>query len=292
MLTGIKLVMLGGDARMLEVVRYLSDLDASVRLVGYENATLEGPDTTRVQLCPENLADADAVILPVAGMSEDGLVEARFADGPLALQDDHFSAIPKSAMVFTGIARPALTAVSRRHGLTLVKLMELDEVAILNSIPTAEGALALAMEHTDITLHGAQCVVLGLGRCGLTLARSLVGLGARVSVFARKPADLARIVEMGQKAVGPESLTDAVATADVIFNTIPALILTADVLAHVPRHAVVIDIASAPGGTDFRFAEKRGIHAILAPSLPGIVAPKTAGRIIAQTIARVLRERV
>jgi dipicolinate synthase subunit A len=89
----------------------------------------------------------------------------------------------------------------------------------------------------------------------------------------------------------PFPLTDLaihIQNADIIFNTIPAMILTADMLIKIPKTCVIIDIASNPGGTDFRFAERRGIKAILAPSLPGIVAPKTAGQIIARTLGRLL----
>ena len=290
MLTGIRMAFIGGDARTVEVVRYVSDLDASTWLYGFDRMQESFPDMQKSALSPDGLHEADVVVLPVAGMDERGVVDARFADEPLMLDDGHFAAIRRSAPVFTGIARPALQAAARRHGLQLIRLMELDEVAILNSIPTAEGAIALAMEHTDITLHGSNCVVLGLGRCGMTLSRTLSGLGARVRVCSRKPGDLARIIEFGLAPCPLSQLNEALIDADVVFNTIPAPILTSDVLSRIPRTCVVIDIASAPGGTDFRYAEKRGIKAVLAPSLPGIVAPKTAGRIIAQTMVRLIQE--
>ncbi len=289
MLTGIKMAFIGGDARITEVVRYMSDLDASTYLFGFDRLSLSFPDMHKVELTPAALANFDVIVLPIAGMDEEGRVDAAFAAAPLRLSDEHFAAIEKKAPVFSGIARPALQTMARKHGLNLIRLMELDEVAILNSIPTAEGAIAMAMERTDITLHGSTCVVMGLGRCGLTLGRMLSGIGANVRVFARKPADLARISEMGLQPYGLDHLEDALTDADIIFNTIPAPIMTADVLTHVPRSCVIVDIASAPGGTDFRYAEKRGINAILAPSLPGIVAPKTAGRIIAQTIVRMIQ---
>ena len=57
-----------------------------------------------------------------------------------------------------------------------------------------------------------------------------------------------------------------------------------------PHHTLIIDLASKPGGTDFRYAEKRGIKAILTPGLPGIVAPKTAGQILANVLAELLHE--
>jgi dipicolinate synthase subunit A len=132
--------------------------------------------------------------------------------------------------------------------------------------------------------------VLGFGRCGKTLARSLDALGAQVRVAARKPADHARVREMALGFVDMNRLGKDLHEADIIFNTIPEVILTAAVLANIPRDCVIIDIASKPGGTDFRFAERRGMKAILAPSLPGLVAPKTAGRIIANTLCRIIAE--
>jgi len=290
MLTGINMAFIGGDARMLEVVRCVCDLDASADLYGYERAVIELADAHKRELTAAALAAADVVVLPVAGMDDDGGVGAAFAAADIRLGEEHFAAIGNGVPVFTGIARDGLSQAAARHGFELIRLMEFDEVAILNSIPTAEGAIALAMEHTDITLHGSISVVVGMGRCGATLARVLHGLGADVRVVARKPADRARIREMGLTALDVGGLAQAVAPADIIFNTVPALILTSDVLTAVRRECVIIDIASAPGGTDFRFAEKRGIKAILAPSLPGIVAPKTAGQIIAQTLVRVVAQ--
>ena len=87
-----------------------------------------------------------------------------------------------------------------------------------------------------------------------------------------------------------EELSDQVEDVDLLFNTIPALVVTSRVIAHMPHRAVIIDLASKPGGVDFGYAEKRGIKALLAPSLPGLVAPKTAGRILAMTIVQDLSE--
>ncbi|MCL6547979.1 MAG: dipicolinate synthase subunit DpsA [Alicyclobacillus sp.] len=290
MLTGRKLVFIGGDARMLEVIAQVTEQDASARLIGFDKLDRTFTDTSLAKLEPDTLADADAVVLPVAGMDDDGRVDSQFSDEPIRLLPEHFAAVPVGAFVFTGIAQPRLEQMCAARGLHLVKLMELDEVAILNSIPTAEGAIAMAMEHTDITIHGSCTAVLGFGRCGQTLARTLAALGARVKVVARQPAHLARIREMALEPVPLSDLAAALADADIVFNTIPHPVLTAAVLQGMPKSAVIIDIASRPGGTDFRYAQRRGIKAILAPSLPGLVAPKTAGRIIAGTVCRILAE--
>jgi dipicolinate synthase subunit A len=290
MLTGRGLLFVGGDARMLEVITQVVDSDASGILIGFDKLTRNFTDTVHSPVTEEVFSRADALVLPVAGMDDDGIVESKFSDLPIRLEDKHFAAMRPGTFVFTGIARPLLQERCQEHSLRLVKLMELDEVAILNSIPTAEGAIAIAMEKTDITLHGSQTVVLGFGRCGQTLARTLSALGAKVCVCARKAEHLARIREMGLEAAPITGLVATVSKADIVFNTIPSLVLTAGVLKTMPRDCVIIDIASKPGGTDFRYAERRGMTALLAPSLPGVVAPKTAGRIIAEILCRILAQ--
>ncbi|PWK12656.1 dipicolinate synthase subunit DpsA [Tumebacillus permanentifrigoris] len=290
MLTGIKLAFVGGDARIIEVIKHASELDAGIVLIGFDQLATLLPDTVKAELSPGVFADVDAVVLPVSGMDDEGKVQAQYSSSPLVLDESHFEAMPRHSIVFTGIARKRLSKIAQESELRLFKLMELDEVAIHNSIPSAEGAIQYAMQNTDITIHGSRSVVLGFGRCGVTLARMLDGLGAKVTVCARSAPDLARIEEMGLRAVAMQELLTAVQDAEIIYNTVPAMVLSAEVLAKVPKSCVIIDIASNPGGTDFRYAEKRGIKAILAPSLPGIVAPKTSGLILARTLCRLLWE--
>lgn len=290
MLTGRHLLFVGGDARQLEVISTVLQLDASVSLAGFDTLPETFADAQLVPLTEESFRQVDALVLPVAGIDNNGTVSSHFSPDTLTLTPSHFAAMSAGTFVFTGISQAYLAAQCTEHSLRLVRLMELDEVAILNSIPTAEGAIALAMEHTDITIHSSRCLVLGFGRCGQTLARSLDALRAKVGVVARGTADLARIEELGFRPVPLAQLSSAVADEDVIFNTIPFPVLTASVLKEMKASAVIIDIASRPGGTDFRYAERRRLKAILAPSLPGMVAPKTAGRIIAGTLSRILAE--
>ncbi|QQE80856.1 dipicolinate synthase subunit DpsA [Alicyclobacillus sp. SO9] len=289
MLTGRHLLFVGGDARQLEVISQVSDYDATATLVGLDDADFPFADgVSHSELNPEVFAQADALVLPVAGTDDKGSVSSQFCSEPIVLREAHFAAMRPGSFVFSGIARPYLEEQCQSHGLNLIKLMELDEVAILNSIPTAEGALCMAMKETDITIHSALCTVLGFGRVGQTLARTLHALGAKVQVVSNSPAQLARIKEMGLRPIPIEELEHEVDTEDVIFNTIPTLVLTASVLRVMKQSVVIIDIASKPGGTDFRYAERRKLKALLVPSLPGQVAPKTAGKIIAKTLSRIL----
>lgn len=290
MLTGIHILFIGGDARQLEVIRKCIELDATVDLCGYENLDSGFLGSGKIELLPENLAKYDAIVLPVSGADERGNVESIFTSSPIQLLESHFSYVKKKLTIYTGIASDYLRNLCNKFQIPLIPLMERNDIAIYNSIPTVEGTLMMAIQNTDITIHRSKCMVLGLGRVGMSLARALDSLGAIVTVVVRKSEDMARVYEMGLTPLDIQDLKMRVSDMDILFNTIPHKVITADVIANLKPSALIIDLASKPGGCDFRFAEKRGIKAILAPGLPGIVAPKTAGQIIANTLARLLME--
>jgi dipicolinate synthase subunit A len=285
-LTGFTLAVLGGDAREMYLATELAILGASVRVVG-----LPLPATPQVVICDDIVSAVEgikAIVLPVPGVNEKGQIYATHGTLPLYLSEETLGRVPPGTPVFVGVARPVLRELVRRLDLVLVELMDLDHVAILNSIPTAEGAIMMAMERLPITLHGSEAFVVGFGRTGVTLGRVLHALGARTTVVARSPAQRARALEMGLRAVSFAEFPEHIHRADVIFNTVPALVLTAELLRRSRPGLLIIDLASGPGGTDFAAAERLGITALLAPGLPGKVAPKTAGRLLAVTIAEYL----
>jgi len=290
MLTGIHVAFIGGDARQLEVIKKCIQLDAIVTLIGFDNLESIFTGATKKSLSDDVLKDVDALVLPIVGTDDDGYVESIFCSQRLQLTDDYAAALPPTCVVYTGMAKPYLKSLLSKHQVRLVELLERDDVAIYNSIPTVEGALMMAIQNTDFTIHGSQVLVLGMGRVGMSLARTLHALGAIVRVGAKRPEQIARIYEMGMTPFYVQELKQHVENVDIVFNTIPHLVLTAEVIAQMPQTAIIIDLASKPGGTDFRFAERRGIKAMLAPSLPGIVAPKTAGQIIARTLSGLIAE--
>jgi transcriptional regulator CtsR len=83
----------------------------------------------------------------------------------------------------------------------------------------------------------------------------------------------------------------AISEADVIFNTVPALIFGESECSFVKNGIPFIELASSPGGIDEFSAKKHGINLINAPALPGKTAPLTAGRIVHDVVSSILRER-
>jgi dipicolinate synthase subunit A len=290
MLTDKHVVFIGGDARQLEVIKSCIKMRAHVTLIGFDNLQTPLSGTMQKEMQPSVLSRADVVVLPIIGTDDRGEISSIFTSKTLILTEEHIKALPSHSTIFTGLARPYLKNLCTKYHVPFVELMERDDVAIYNSIPTVEGALMMAIQNTDITIHGSNCIVLGLGRVGFTLARTLQAIGTHVRIGITSAADYARAFEMGLTPFYLYELMEQVEEAEIIFNTIPAEVLSAPILARVRHDAVMIDIASKPGGIDYHYAEKRGLKAILCPSLPGIVAPKTAGRIIARTIRQLMLE--
>lgn len=283
------IAVIGGDARYLELIRQLQILpNTTIVLVGFDKIEQGFTGLTQVDFPDLSVEKLDAVILPITGTNVDGNVEIVFSDQSIKLTKKWFQRLKKSAPVFTGITNEYLTSATTEAGITLVPLLHRDDVAIYNSIPTAEGTIMMAMENTDYTLHDSKVVVVGFGRVGHTVANKFSALGAKVSVSARSIRDLARINEMGLTPVPLENLFKHVNDCDLLINTIPAQVIDKQTIQQLPRHGIIIDLASVPGGTDFEYAKQRGIKAILAKSLPGIVAPKTAGKILADVIKQIL----
>ncbi|AEG60174.1 dipicolinate synthase subunit DpsA [Desulforamulus ruminis] len=286
-LKGVKVAVLGGDAREIVLVSTLSRLGAYVRVVGLPVKN----DPPHVQVYPtleDALAEVQAVILPVPGILEKSIIYSVYSESPLVLSEVLLVKLPPQTPIFAGFARPKLKEMVQRSNVRLITLLDLDEVAILNSIPSAEGAVQMAMENTAITIHGSQSFVLGFGRTGATIARLLQGMGAKVTVVSRNASQRARVYEQGMNAISFDELADEIPQAEIIFNTVPSMVLTNCILSKASEEAVIIDVASPPGGTDFEAAERLGVKALLAPGLPGKVAPKTAGQILARVIPKLL----
>jgi dipicolinate synthase subunit A len=280
----LRIAVVGGDPRQAEVAAYFVRAGHEVRVAAL-------PWEERMQGARDCLNAADAfidahvVILPVQGVDEEGRVFTEPGVAPLVLTTDLLRRTRPGAIVFTGIASRYLAQLARDLQRTLVPFREADEFAIYNAVPSAEGAVQMAMEAAPFTIAGSRSLVLGYGRTGFALARLLSAMQSETYVAARKLSDLAYLEVAGHKPVDFAHLTRYLPRMDLIFNTVPKLVLDQAALTQVRKEAVIIDLASAPGGTDFAAAAELGIKALLAPGLPGRVAPVTAGNIIARTVA-------
>ena len=165
--------------------------------------------------------------------------------------------------------------------------LENDYFKTLNAIPSAEGAIMLAMQNSQRTLWGSRAAVVGYGCIGTVLCSRLSALGAHVTLYARGETALAKARRDGVQAMHISLLPTA--KCDTLFNTVPAPVIDRAVLLSFSRPPFIIDLASRPGGVDFAAADELGIKYIHALSLPAKCAPVTAGEILKDTVISILR---
>ena len=129
-----------------------------------------------------------------------------------------------------------------------------------------------------------------LFRSGKLTAQRFLALGARVSVAARRCDQLAWAQASGLGAERLDRLGGWLCGYDLIVNTVPARVLDRTAREVLRPDCLIVDLASKPGGVDRGAAGELGLTVIWALSLPGKVAPVTAGGAIRDTIYNILRE--
>lgn len=162
-----------------------------------------------------------------------------------------------------------------------------------NARITAEGAMVLLGERLKGTLYGADVGILGMGRIAECLCRILCALGVRTTVYARRPEALIRARAMGADTVRfCGRLPQRVASHDAICNTVPYMLMDASLLSFVGRDALLLELASAPGGFDLMAVQRGGLSYVGGQRLPGRYAPRAAGELIADYTVRVFNGEV
>lgn len=274
---------LGGDMRQAHLARLLLEDGRDVRTWGLE----QGGAPCGVSL---DLALAGDVLLLPLPVCRKGRLNLPLTDTELET-DRLWPRLRYDQQLLGGMIGDLGRQLMTDYGLTLLDYYAREETQVANAVPTVEGAIQLAMEATDRTIHASRCLIIGYGRIGRLLADRLLGLGAEVTVSARKYGDLAWIQAWGCQSLRTGALTGQLERFDLIFNTAPALILDGARLRETREDCVIIDLASAPGGVDREAAGRLGRQVIFAPGLPGKAAPRTAAAAIRDSVYHILEER-
>ena len=284
MLRAKNIWVVGGDPRQAALAGQLCDEGHAVHTFALEQG--EGV------ACQPDLKEAhraDCVILPLPAAGDGGTLNAPLSSGVWMLEEI-LDALRPGQLVCAGMAGEELKGLASERGLVLRDYFAREELAVLNAIPTAEGAIQIAMEELPITIHGARVLVIGFGRIGRLLAPRLQALGAKVTVAARRYEQRALAQAMGLGVERVSQLTEWLCGYDLVVNTVPTLVLGEAELADLKPDCLVLDLASKPGGVDLEAAGRLGRTVIWALSLPGKVAPVTAGSAIKNTIYHMLHE--
>lgn len=181
---------------------------------------------------------------------------------------------PAVTVVGGNLSHPSL------DGYRIWDLLLDEEYLARNAAITADCALQVAAPLLKTTFAQSPALIIGWGRIGKCLGQMLRGLGCQVTVAARSPRDRAMLPALGYKAAAPSQLPE-LSEYRLIFNTVPTLILPQEKLQRC-KTCIKIDLASRRG--------IEGDDIVWARGLPGIHAPASSGKLIADTILRKLKE--
>lgn len=278
-------LILGGDSRQ----RYLSSL---LKQAGEQVSLLKVcPDKPGLSLNCKNpsvslkeaMENSDIILCPIPFSKDKKTIHAENRPADLDIET-FLGRLTSAHTVFGGCIPQFVTEYCQDRHIPCFDYLKMEEVACKNAIATAEGAVAEAITLSPVNLRKSSCLITGWGRCAEALADTLTGMGAHVTLTGRNPRKLAHASCHGYDAVLLEHLDSHIHSYSFIFNTIPAMVLDADLTGLMAEDTVVIDIASAPGGVDFEACAGLGIRAKLCPGLPGKYSPLSSARILYEAV--------
>lgn len=278
------IAIVGGDEREQEIARLALATGAEVRVHGFPLPDQVIKGAREEATAAAAMAGADIVLFPIPGMADDGSI---FATEKIIPDENLLGHMAENAHIILGKADAALRDAAARVGITLHEYEADQELMLLRAPAIIEGALQIAFEKTDITIHAAQIVVVGHGNIGAVLTRTLIALGARVTVAARSPLQRAAAYALGAETISLDQLRAQAVHFDMVMSTVPAPVVTPEIIDNLPAHALVMDLSAPPGGCDLEYARASGRPAVWARAL-GRRAPVTVGRSQWRGIANII----
>lgn len=281
---------IGGDLRIIKLAKMLAEEGNTIYTYGIEKAE-ELKSVTNIIFCEKlkhAIQNTEVVIGPIPFSSNGKDINTPFSEHTISIRE--FMHEMNAKILIAGSILPEIYDLANDEYVEIIDLMKREELAVLNTISTAEGAIEIAISNTNKIIHGSEILILGFGRIGKVLARKMAGLSAKVTCAARKDEDFAWIRAYGHKATNINTLGESLSQYDMIINTVPHLVLTPERLQYVDNECLLIDLASNPGGIDKKAAKDRNLKLIWALALPGKVAPITTAEFIKDTIYNILKE--
>ena len=283
MKTADNFLIVGGDSRQLYIADTLERKGKKVAVYGL-------PEITRK--CEKDIKNAvktsDAIVLPLPFTKDNKNI---YSIVPIKESvDEILNLVSDGQLVFAGMLNKGEESKIKKKGAVPFDYFRREDVTLMNTVPTVQGILKVIIDNIDYTINSCNCAVFGYGRVAKVAADILSAIGANVTVCVRKNSDITLAKINGHGGCPISGFSSVASDFDILINTVPSLVIDRNILGNVKQSCLIIDVASAPFGTDFACAFEFGIKAIQCPSLPGKVAPKTAGEIIANGILNILKE--
>ena len=155
---------IGGDLRIIKLAKILADDGSKVYTYGLENAE-ELKENENIIFCDKlnkAIQNTEVVIGPIPFSSNGIEISAPFSDKKISIREMMHSINAK--ILIAGSITPEVYNMANDEYIEIIDIMKREELAVLNTIATAEGTIEIAIANTNKILHGANCLILGFGR--------------------------------------------------------------------------------------------------------------------------------
>lgn len=283
----MKFAVVGGDRRAAILCAMLARDGHRVYAYALERAEMP-PEVIKTGCIQGCVYGADCVILPLPA-ERGGLLNAPLS-GAVLKMEELIGALWPGQILAGGRFSDHSCELALRAKLRLEDIMLRPDFVQENAALTAECAIARLIEGSERALLGAEVLICGWGRIGRALALRLYALGARVTVAARARGDRAEARSFGLGALDYTGLEGEMERFDFVVNTVPARVITEAMLCTAQETALILELASPPGGFDRNLAGNIGLRVEAAPGLPGKSAPYSAAGLIRRAVYEIMDE--
>ena len=266
---------IGGDNRNL----ILSNLFESENNNIFRCGLQEKEET--LEKCIES---ADIIITAIPFSNDAENIYAPICNKKIKIQD--FICRAENKTIIGGKISCKLISQMESKNNKVIDIMKNEDLAIKNTIPTAEGIIKILIENTDITINNSNIAILGFGKVGKQTCKVLHSLGANIFCYDIKKEEVANINLCGYNVL--QDICKSLGDMDIIINTIPQLILKQQILETINKRTLIVDVSSKPGGVDFDYAAKKGFKVIHELGIPGKIAPITSAKYIKEIIENLI----
>lgn len=285
----MKFSVIGGDLRTINLTKMLSDDKNEVYVYGMEKSE-DIENDRKIIKCntlDRAIEKTHVIIGSIPFSRDDEEMYASFSENTIKIDDLVKNNCKEKIFIAGNISNEVKSKLEKSFG-KVIDIMKQEELVVLNTIATAEGAIEVAIQNTDKIIHGSKVLILGFGRVAKEVANKFDGISAKVTCAARKNTDLAWIKALGYEGVNINELGEDLKEYDIIINTVPQMIIDKEEMKYMKKNILLIDLASTPGGINTEDAQKMNLKFVWALALPGKVAPVTSAEFIKDTIYNVI----
>ncbi len=271
-----KYVVVGGDERLAFAAEELEHRGKKV--ICYGNGLCACPNAESLKAAVKS---STHILCGIPFSRDDGQTVFAPHFGKKIYTEELLCALEPHHTVYLGMAGSFVTSCAMR-GASCIDYNIIESFQMCNAHLSAEAILSLIISNLPVSISDGRFLVLGYGRIGKQLCDMLKAMGGNITATARKQSDFAEMSLKGIDKMHTSHINNG--NFDAVVNTIPHKVTDEKFYQMLNPDCLIIDASAAPGQIDKSTAQLLGIKVLDAFGLPGKFSPKSAGRIIINTV--------